>query len=220
MRGNFEKVMPHILAHEGGYVDDPYDAGGATKYGITFNTLMNWRGKPITKTDVQKLTIAEATSIYRKNYSAVVRFDDLPPGVDYAVLDYAINSGPARAKKALQSVLNHGLVVDGVIGPQTMAVLGTTNPATVVNRLCDQRMAFLKNLPRWKRYGVGWSRRVKEVRSIATQLANGGQPASVPMPTTPLPKPVPSKSNTSVWAAAIAAIGAAIAAALKYFGVW
>ena len=197
-RGNLDRVMPHVFAHEGGYVDDPQDPGGATKYGITLATLRAWRNagirdrglgvgespnpktqspkpRPVTKADVRALSVAEATAIYEANYARVVRFDDLPPGLDYAVLDFAINSGPKRAAEFLQKIL--GVEVDGVTGPKTCATAQTANPADTIGRLCDARLTFLKGLGTWKRFGKGWERRVREVREVALEMA-----VSVPSP--------------------------------------
>ncbi len=178
MRGNLDRVMPHVFGHEGGYVDHKADPGGATNFGITFATLQDWRGRPITKADVRALTKDEAAWIYEKNYAKPIRFDDLPPGVDYAVLDYAINSGPRRAAEALQSIV--GVKQDGKIGPDTLTAVSGRSPAGLVVALCDQRLAFLKRLRTWGTFGKGWSRRVNEVRAHALVLAQGTAPAPRP----------------------------------------
>lgn len=173
MKENFEKCAELVLASEGGYVDDSRDSGGATKYGVTLATLQAVRGGSVTKQDVANLTMDEASAIYRKLYWDKVDGDDLPAGVDYAVFDYAINSGPARAVKALQKTV--GTDIDGSIGPKTMAALDSAmkefGEETVIGSYCDSRLSFLKSLKTWKTFGKGWGRRVGEVEHNAGQMA-------------------------------------------------
>ena len=188
MRDNFAKVMPRIFAHEGGYSNDPHDPGGATKYGITAKTLGAYRGTGVaTPAQVQALTEAEATEIYRTQYAGVIQFDLLPSGVDYAVLDYAINSGVTKAGRDLQRIVGAG--VDGHIGMETVNACRTMPPGVIVDQLCDARLAFLRSLSGWKYYGRGWSQRVEDVRGYALTLAQ--QPVAVPPVPAPAPEPVP-----------------------------
>ncbi len=166
----FDACLPIILKHEGGYVDHPADPGGATNLGITHITLAAHRGKPVTKQDVRNLTKAEAAEIYRASYWNAVRADALPPGLDLAVFDFAVNSGPGRAAKTLQRVL--GVPQDGVIGPQTLAAIGRApGVATIIMDLCDARMMFLRGLPTFGTFGKGWTRRVNEIEEAALRVA-------------------------------------------------
>jgi len=174
----FDRVMPRVFAHEGGYVDHPKDPGGATKYGITHKTLSAWRGKPVTKADVRALTKQEATAIYRAQYWAPIRGDELPAGLDYALFDFGINSGPARAVKTLQKIV--GVPADGIMGAITLDAVSKRSPADLINALCDARLAFLRSLKGWSTFGKGWGRRVAEVRAEALALASGCAAAMVP----------------------------------------
>ena len=169
---NFDGVMACVFAHEGGYVDDPQDRGGATNMGITFGVLQAYRGHKITKNDVKCLTKAEATAIYRKQYWDAVKGDDLRSGLDYAMFDFAVNSGAARAIKTLQNYL--GVKPDGVLGMLTFEALRReTSIHKTIDALCDARLAFMKKTYGWKRFGKGWARRVYEVRRIAHEMAKG-----------------------------------------------
>src|SRR5690554_3967496 len=138
------QIQNWILASEGGYVDHPSDPGGATNLGITHRTLAAWRGKPVTKQDVRNLTRAEALEIYKAQYWRTSGADRMPAGLDYAVFDYAVNSGPARAVKDLQRVL--GVGVDGVVGAQTLAAIAARKAADLIRALCDRRRAFVRAL--------------------------------------------------------------------------
>ena len=169
---SYDGALARLLAHEGGYVNDPRDPGGPTKYGITL-AVYRASGHPgATAADVQAMTLAEAKAIYRRRYWDALRCDDLPAGIDYAVFDYGVNSGPARAAKALQRLV--GVAADGRIGPVTLAAARRHDAAEIVQRLCEERLAFLKSLGTWPAFGAGWARRVAAVRVAALALAQPG----------------------------------------------
>src|SRR5690606_8907906 len=115
---NFQQALEKVLKHEGGFVNHPADPGGATNKGITIKVYQQFK-KGATVADLKKITDAEVSAIYRKNYWDAVKADQLPSGLDYAVFDFAVNSGPSRAAKCLQETL--GVTVDGKIGPRTLA---------------------------------------------------------------------------------------------------
>lgn len=193
MQQNFERCLQLVLAHEGGYVDHKADPGGATNLGITIGTLSGWLGRQATKAEVQALTRGTVAPIYRKNYWDVVKGDQLPSGVDYAVFDFAVNSGPSRAAIFLQEIL--GVAPDGKIGPITIAAAQRANAAQVVNRLCDDRLAFLRRLSTFPTFGKGWTSRVASVRAEALKMAaTASPPAPKPADPAPMPQPRPQPS--------------------------
>lgn len=158
----FAACVAEVLRHEGGYVDHPRDPGGCTNRGITRATLAAWRRQPVTCAEVAALGEAEARAIYRAHYWNAVRGDDLPPGVDLAVLDAAVNSGRRRGVGWLQSAV--GVEADGAIGPQTLAALrGVNDRPALVRRICALRLGFLRGLSTWPEFGRGWQRRVDAV---------------------------------------------------------
>lgn len=121
------KIAEEIVAREGGYVNDPDDPGGATKFGVTIHTMrrlgLDLDGdKKISAADVQKLTRKDAVDIFVRHYFERPRLSELPPAVQASVFDMYVNSG-ANAVKILQRLLGDmGLkvAVDGVVGPQTI----------------------------------------------------------------------------------------------------
>lgn len=198
MESNFARSLKAVLAHEGGYVDHPADPGGATNLGITFAVLQKGRGKPITKADVKALTQDEAAAIYKANYWDRVRGDDLPAGVDYAVFDFAVNSGVSRAATYLQEIV--GVAPDGKIGPLTLQAVAASDAVKLIERLCGNRMAFLKRLSTWPTFGKGWSSRVSGVIRLAKDMAIT-MPARPPVPETPIQPSAPAAPKQSLWAA-------------------
>lgn len=218
MRENFERSFAATIKHEGGYVDHPKDPGGATNLGITIGTLSSWLGRPATKAEVRALTIDGVKPIYRANYWNAVKGDDLPGGVDFAVYDFAVNSGPARSAIYLQNIV--GAAPDGKIGPLTIEAVNAYcdqfGAGQLVNELCSQRLAFLERLSTWPTFGKGWGIRIAGVRKMGLEMAEN-TPAKPVEPPKPAPAPSeprihPSGPNT-LWALIIAAFVLAIVAA-------
>lgn len=166
-----EICIPRILKHEGGFVDHPRDPGGATNKGITLATFRRYIKPRGTVADLRRLTTGQATIVYKRRYWDAVCADLLPVGVDYAVADFAVNSGPRRAARYLQASV--GATVDGRIGPQTIAATRAMPPEDVVTALCDKRLAFLQRLRTWRSFGRGWGRRVADVRADALSDIGG-----------------------------------------------
>lgn len=159
MRQNFRQIQEWVLAHEGGFVNHPADPGGATNQGITQRTYDGWRvARGEARRSVRNLLSSERDAIYKTQYWNAVRGDDLPAGLDYAVYDYAVNSGPTRAARELQRLL--GVTVDGHIGNVTLGAIATANIEQLIIHLCEARLAFMRRLGHWPTFKRGWTRRV------------------------------------------------------------
>jgi lysozyme family protein len=121
-------IAKEIVAREGGYVKDPDDPGGATKYGVTLATLRRLgidldRDGVVSEGDVKLLTPAQAVQIYVQHYFEAPRLGALPEAVQPSVFDMQVNAGD-NAVKILQRLLNRmgqAVAVDGQVGPQTIA---------------------------------------------------------------------------------------------------
>ena len=169
-QSRFEKAVEHVLRHEGGFVQHPRDPGGATKYGITRQTLSRAKKRPVSINDVRRLSRKEAIAIYRQLYWDPVRADELPPGLDLAVFDLAVNSGPVRAVTMLQRAL--GVEADGILGPVTLGAAREADVQETIRRLTKTRLGFLGRLATWPVFGLGWRRRVLAVEQEALRLAS------------------------------------------------
>ncbi len=121
-----EQMAKAIVAREGGYVNDPDDPGGATKYGVTIGTMrclgldLDGDGR-VTVADVKRLTRADAETIYLRHYFHGPGISHLPEILHATVFDMYVNAG-GNAVKILQRVLTKmgfPCAVDGAIGPQT-----------------------------------------------------------------------------------------------------
>jgi lysozyme family protein len=149
---SFERALMFVLAQEGGYVNDPHDPGGETRYGIS--------KRRYPAEDIRNLTIERARELYRRDYWDQNRCGELPGHMGLAVFDASVNGGaPIRW---LQMAV--GASIDGVIGPKTIAAAHACRdkPKTVRDMLAS-RMMYLTALNGWSRYGLGWTRRVVDL---------------------------------------------------------
>jgi lysozyme family protein len=119
-------IADEIIAREGGFVDDPDDPGGATKFGVTIHTLrrlgLDLDGDgTVSAADVRRLSRQQARDIFVRHYFEAPRIGLLPEPLQPSVFDMHVNAG-AHAVRILQRLLNdmgHDLQVDGAIGPRT-----------------------------------------------------------------------------------------------------
>lgn len=113
MTDRFLRAVKHVLRHEGGFVDNPADPGGRTKYGISQRSYPDL--------DIESLTVDQATEIYWRDYWQ--GWMDLIEDEVLAlmVFDFAVNAGPPRAVRTLQEAAN--VAADGIVGPVTMAAV-------------------------------------------------------------------------------------------------
>lgn len=149
----YKVAVPHILDVEGGYVDNPYDPGGETKYGISKSAHP--------ELDIASLTKDQAIEIYRKEYwvPTAGRIEDLNPSVALLLFDWAVNSGNKAGVMKLQEALH--VAQDGVIGPKTRVALAeVANSKTLVVNLFAARAMFYMSLKTWPKFGLGWMRRL------------------------------------------------------------
>lgn len=223
MDRNFARALALVLKSEGGWSDNPADPGGATMKGVTLANFRRYVKADAGKADLKTIGDDQVATVYRRFYWDAVGGAELPDGVDYAVFDFAVNSGPGRAAKYLQATV--GVSQDGRIGPATLAAAKAKPAGVVIDQLCDARLAFLKRLPTWATFGRGWSDRVKSVRAQAL-LMSGPAPAPV-QPAKPAPGPAlqppeletPAGNAPAAEPALPAPTGSGIPAAAKAGGV-
>lgn len=167
---SYARALALVLQSEGGYVNDPRDPGGATMKGVTQAVYdAQRRGQGLALRSVHLIGADELAAIYRRRYADAVHFDELPAGVDYAVFDPAVNSGPGRGIAWLQAAV--GLKADGRMGFAVLAAARARKPASVIDAICDARLGFLHRLRTWQVFGKGWGRRVYGVRLMAQLMA-------------------------------------------------
>ncbi len=201
---NFAPALVAVLKHEGGYSNHPKDPGGATNRGITLDTFRRYVKPGASVSDLKRITDAEVAEVYRRFYwESAVNADDLPDGLDFCAFDFAVNSGPDRAGRYIQRIV--GVKQDGKIGPITLAAVRAMPVEDIINRLCDDRLAFLRQLTTWGTFGKGWTNRIRETRRASLEMAAAA-------PVTPHPpddtgvKPGEKPKRPSKWAAFLVAL--------------
>lgn len=161
---NFQTTTGWLLVHEGGYVNHPADPGGATNRGVTQAVYDGYRRRKGLRTQsVRNITEQEVYDIYRTQYWDKVWGDELPNGLDYAVYDFAVNSGPRRAIQFLQRII--GVEADGVMGNVTIGKIRELQAeggeiGEIIEQLCTNRWNWMKTLRTFSTFGRGWTRRV------------------------------------------------------------
>lgn len=149
---SFDSSIARVLPLEGGYVNDPLDPGGETKFGISK------RSYP--RVDIKALTWEGAVDIYRTDFWLRVHADAMPPALQYQALDFAVNSSPETAVRKLQAAA--GVADDGHWGPVTQAAVAALSPAVLMFRFIALRLDFMRACSNWKSAGKGWAGRIAE----------------------------------------------------------
>jgi lysozyme family protein len=168
MQSNWEKAFEQMLASEGGYVNHPSDPGGMTNLGVTKRVWEEWVGRESNEKEMRSLTPEMVAPLYKRKFWDACHCDLLPSGVDYLVFDFAVNAGPGRSAKILQTAV--GVPADGGIGPITIAAVKAQDPAELVEKFSDAKEAFYRSLNTFETFGKGWLNRVAAVKIKANTL--------------------------------------------------
>ncbi|MFZ9585576.1 MAG: glycoside hydrolase family 108 protein [Pseudohongiellaceae bacterium] len=146
----FDDAFEKLIGHEGGYVNDPRDRGGETKFGISK------RAFPLE--DIKNLTLDRAKSVYKTHYWGPAGCDAVPPAVKFDLFDTAVNSGVGRAIRLLQRAVAE--TEDGILGPRTLQAVQSMPADRLRARFNAHRLLFMADAPTWPAHGRGWARRV------------------------------------------------------------
>lgn len=170
---NVDLLIPHILKWEGGskFTNDPLDRGGATKYGITLNTLIsnhydiNHDGK-VNVDDVKALQLEDFKKILKKQYWDRWQADNINnQSIANLLVDWLWGSGKWGITIP-QRLL--GVPADGVVGEKTINALNASNEKNVYNKVWQARKEFyekiVKNIPSQSKWLKGWMNRLNDLK--------------------------------------------------------
>ena len=170
---NIDKLIPHILKWEGGakYTNDPLDRGGATKYGITLNTLIsnhydiNHDGK-VNVDDVKALQLENFKKILKSQYWDKWKADMIVnQSLANLLVDWLWGSGK-YAITITQRLL--GVPADGVVGMKTINALNASNQRIIYNKVWEARKQFYYNIvksnPSQSKWLKGWLNRLNDLK--------------------------------------------------------
>ena len=167
------QMIDDVIRREGAFVDHPADKGGPTKYGITLKTVQDWCGDPdLNADDLREMDEDLARDIYEARYYRDPGVDKLPTSIQPFVFDAAVNHGPKRAIKMVQTACMYaghdpGLL-DGIVGPRTIAA-AHSYARTFLDHLIDSREVIYREIverdPSQSVFLDGWMNRLAEFRS-------------------------------------------------------
>jgi lysozyme family protein len=151
---DFRTAVKLTLIHEGGYVNNPNDSGGPTKYGIT--------QKDLPGIDIEGLTEDQAVQYYSERYWKPLYSEILSQDVANKIFDMGVLFGIGEAVKLLQLALHVGN--DGDFGAETLAAVNETNPDQLLSvyktLLTSYTLRIALNHPQDRIFVSGWGRRI------------------------------------------------------------
>lgn len=171
----FEAALAVVLAHEGGFVDDPADPGGATKFGISLRTLRALGDRDfdvdgdgdLDAADIAVLSPEQAGAFYRRHFWDRYGYGDIHDLLVAAkVFDLAVNMGPGPAHHCLQRALRAcrmAVVEDGVLGPATRKAVNDAQFQGLLPALKAEAAGYYRALaaanPARQKWLAGWLNR-------------------------------------------------------------
>jgi lysozyme family protein len=169
------QIAEEIVAREGGFVNDPDDPGGATKFGVTVHTMRRLgmdltRDGHITVEDVRALTRRQAVDIFIEHYFERPLIGRLPQVLQPSVFDMYVNAG-GNAIKILQRLISDmgfPVTIDGVLGSQS---IGATQKAYDA---APDHMADAYGIARRNYYFRLADRRAKSRKYVRTRAGGKG----------------------------------------------
>jgi lysozyme family protein len=133
------KAAERLLADEGGYVNDPSDAGGETRYGLS--------KREYPSLDIKNLSRDEALAIYYRDWWQRFRYAELPGPIGAKVFDLAVNMGPGAATRCLQRALRacgKAVAEDGALGKATVAAVRVVSQLALAAALRSEAAGYYR----------------------------------------------------------------------------
>lgn len=193
---SFNNFIPTLSLNEGGYQDIPTDKGNynslneliGTNHGISAPTLETYLGYVPTSFDMQNLSFETANTIFKTMFWDEMQGDSInDQAVAEILIDQGINSNPKTATKMMQRVLNQyfskNLVVDGILGPNTLNAINSVNSKELFVRYSKAREYYYRSLSQFSIFGHSWLNRIKTIANkfkiYITTSNNGLAPITV-----------------------------------------
>lgn len=181
----FDQAIGAILQNEGGYVNNPNDAGGATNFGVSLRFLADYpdygdfnQDGVVDIEDIKAMTVDDAMAVYHDLWWEKYGYGRInDQTIATKVFDLSVNMGAKRAHILLQLAMNNAfglnLTVDGILGPASIQVLNACTDGDeeqqLISAYCDEAFAFYKRLiaknPKYRVFEKGWKRRAYAIRT-------------------------------------------------------
>lgn len=157
-----ELLIPKIIRWEGGFVDDPDDAGGATNKGVTLATFRKFYGAEATVQQLKRITDEQWLHIFKEGYWNIFKADHIEDqSIANLCVDWLYNSGVAAIKRVQKIV---GVVDDGIVGAKTIEAINDKASRALFYQIRSARIAFVetiaRNKPSQRKFLQGWKNRI------------------------------------------------------------
>ncbi len=179
-KSHLDLALEYTFFDEGGYSDHPNDHGGATSgFGVTIGELARWRKRPVTKDEVRNMTAQEAKELYEAWYWKPLACDKIEnANIAVCMFDIGVVRGIGIPPKYAQLICNaHGesLVVDGHIGPKTLAAINRINPSVFIRDFSVKAEAGFRAIvardPSQRVFINGWINRAHRLLTLINMKA-------------------------------------------------
>ncbi len=172
---NFDKAFEYTVGNEGSYSNDRFDSGGPTKFGITQRDLSVWLHRSASIQEVKDMTLETAKAIYLAHYWSPLSLDQITnSGIATCLFDIGVVRGIGVPPKYAQMICNShgaGLVVDGHVGPKTIAAINSLDPHSFISDFSTIALsgfrAIVARNPTQGKFLKGWSRRATRLLTLA-----------------------------------------------------
>jgi lysozyme family protein len=167
---NAPRCVANTLIYEGGFTKTPHDpgnwTGGKVGKGVLLGTNFGIAANTYPHLDIPNLKKSEAIAIFVRDYWPKAQGDMWPKGIDQVTYDAVVNSGPGRLSWTLQAIGDKSL-----IGAVTKARAANENGRiAIVKKQVAIRVAFLRGLSTFGRFGPGWIKRCVGMEAIGVRM--------------------------------------------------
>lgn len=164
---DYKKLVPFVLEHEGGVVNDPNDAGGFTNKGVTLKTFRSVYGNDKTKNDLINITDEQWGHIFKTYYWDKMKADGInSQSVANMMVDWGYNAGIGTVAKKVQNIV--GTNPDGIIGTGTLKLINSKDSKELFEQIKSARIMFYKKLaekrPSNGKFLKGWLNRANSIK--------------------------------------------------------
>jgi lysozyme family protein len=169
-----------VLLHEGGYVNNPLDKGGATNFGITQKVYETFIGRPVTIAEMKAMPKGNAIAIYKKDYWDKVQGDKIKNyGVAFALFDQSVNRGHKKVISQAQSILK--IPVNGIAEANFVTAINKYPSKDFLDKFITMSkqsyIDIVKNNPSQVTFLKGWLNRIASTETYS--IKNLAKPVSI-----------------------------------------